>query len=72
MFGSRGDFGVDQASGSELGSGFLSCAFECELWELGKGRVWGYGAMVEIGGGVVDCCEDKVIWLWNILCIHRR
>ncbi len=26
-----------------------------------------YGAVIEVGGGVVDCCEDEIIGLGYIL-----
>jgi len=50
-----------------LGTGFFGGAFEGELGDLGEGCVGGDGAVVEVGGGVVDCCEDKVIGLGDVL-----
>ncbi len=67
MFRRGRDFGVDQAAGAELGAGFFGGAFEGELRELGKGCVGVYGAVVEVGGGVVDGCEDEVVGLGDVL-----
>ena len=54
MFRRREHARVNQAAGYELGAGFLGGAFEGEVRELGEGRVRGYGAVVPVGGGVVD------------------
>lgn len=67
MLGRGRDLGVDQTAGDELGAGFLGGAFEGELGQLGEGCVGGDGAVVEVGGGVVDCCEDEVIGLGDVL-----
>lgn len=51
----RGDHArVDQAAGVELRPRFLGRAFECEVRELREGRVRRDGAVVPVGGGVVD------------------
>ena len=72
MFRCRGDLRVDKATGAKLGTGFLGGALESELWELGKSCMRGYGAVVEVSGGVVDCCEDEVIRLWYVLCGYKH
>jgi hypothetical protein len=44
----------------ELRARFLAGAFEGEDWERGVCGVIGYGGVVEVAGGVVDCGYDEV------------
>ncbi len=54
MFGRREHARVDEAAGVELGAGLFGRAFEGELGKLGEGGVGSDGAVVPVGGGVVD------------------
>lgn len=72
MFGGREHARVDETAGRELGAGFLGGAFKGELGEEGERGVGGYGAVVPVGGGVVDGCEDEVVGLRYVLVVKRR
>ena len=67
MLGGRENASVDQIARIELRSGFLSCTFESQLWKLSERRMGRDGAVVEIGGGMVDCRDDEVVGLGDVL-----
>lgn len=67
MFGGGEYAGVDEAAGIELRARFFGRAFKGEVRELGEGGVWGDGAVVGVGGGVVDDGDDEVVGLGDVL-----
>ena len=67
MFRCYGDTGVDQVAGVELRPSLFCGAFECQLRQLSVCGVGCDGAVVEIGGGVVDSGDDEVVRLWDVL-----
>ena len=52
-------------------SSLLRSTLKSKLRELRIGRVRGYGTVVEIGGRVVDGCDDHIIGPGNVLADIR-
>lgn len=58
---------VHELSVGQVRAGFAICAFEGEVWEGCGGCVGGDGAVVGVGGGVVDGCDYRVADLGDVL-----
>lgn len=58
---------VDERPRAELRPRLARGAFEGEMGERGGVGVRGEAAVERVGGGVVDCCEDEVARLGDVL-----
>lgn len=67
MFGGVGDARIDERAVGEVRAGLPVRAFEGEMRKGGGGSVGSDGAVVEVGGGVMDGRDYDVACLGDVL-----